>query len=258
MELRIKNLQKCAIILFVFLIFIFSHPIICAQNYYADIEISVDESGVVDIEGISNHPDLLVQNSHLYTYKKQSYWLLNITKEEVFSDYIYVLTLPEGSKINHIKTSGFRGIEEEDGKLIISGAGQNESLSVVVQYQVNANSDEQVSVDFVIMLLLGMSIIILTGLLLYFAFKNKQKESIGPNVKIDNEVGYSFKGLSERQKEIVQLLIDTKRPLTQVEIQKELDMPKAAVSRNVHSLEIKGLIEIEKIGMSNLIRLKKP
>ncbi|GAG42324.1 unnamed protein product, partial [marine sediment metagenome] len=45
---------------------------------------------------------------------------------------------------------------------------------------------------------------------------------------------------------------------TQVEIEKELDIPKAAVSRNVHSLEIKGLIEIEKIGMSNLIRLKKP
>ena len=256
--MQIKSLQKSLIILFVFFILIFSYPIICAENYYADIEISVDDSGIVDIKGTSNHPDLLVKNSQLYTYKKQSYWLLNITKNEVFSDYIYVLTLPEGSKINHIKTSGFRGIEEEDGKLIISGAGQNESLSVVVQYQVNANSDEQVSVDFVIMLLLGMSIIILTGLLFYFVFKNKQKESIGSNVNIDNEVGYSFKGLSERQKEIVQLLIDTKRPLTQVEIQKELDMPKAAVSRNVHSLEIKGLIEIEKIGMSNLIRLKKP
>jgi len=101
-------------------------------------------------------------------------------------------------------------------------------------------------------------IIILTGLLIYFIFKNKQKEPIDSNVNVDSEIEYSFKGLSERQKEIVQLLIDTKRPLTQVEIQKELDMPKAAVSRNVHSLEIKGLIEIEKIGMSNLIRLKKP
>ena len=239
-----------------FFISIFSYPLVCAENYYADIEINVDDSGVVDIEGISNHPDLLVKNSQLYTYKKQSYWLLNITKNEVFSDYIYVLTLPEGSKINHIKTSGFRGIEEESGKLIISGAGQNESLSVVVQYQIISN--EQSSVDFIILSILIISIIILTGLLFYFVFKNKQKESVGSNIKNDNEVEYSFKGLSERQKEIVQLLIDFKRPLTQVEIQKELDMPKAAVSRNVHSLEIKGLIEIEKIGMSNLIRLKKP
>ncbi len=239
-----------------FFISIFSYPLVCAENYYADIEINVDDSGVVDIEGISNHPDLLVKNSQLYTYKKQSYWLLNITKNEVFSDYIYVLTLPEGSKINHIKTSGFIGIEEESGKLIISGAGQNESLSVVVQYQIISN--EQSSVDFIILSILIISIIILTGLLFYFVFKNKQKESVGSNIKNDNEVEYSFKGLSERQKEIVQLLIDFKRPLTQVEIQKELDMPKAAVSRNVHSLEIKGLIEIEKIGMSNLIRLKKP
>ena len=256
MRLKIKSLQKSLIILFVFFISIFSYPLVCAENYYADIEINVDDSGVVDIEGISNHPDLLVKNSQLYTYKKQSYWLLNITKNEIFSDYIYVLTLPEGSKINHIKTSGFIGIEEESGKLIISGAGQNESLSVVVQYQIISN--EQSSVDFIILSILIISIIILTGLLFYFVFKNKQKESVGSNIKNDNEVEYSFKGLSERQKEIVQLLIDFKRPLTQVEIQKELDMPKAAVSRNVHSLEIKGLIEIEKIGMSNLIRLKKP
>ena len=72
------------------------------------------------------------------------------------------------------------------------------------------------------------------------------------------DVGYNFRGLTDRQKQIMELLIETKRPLTQVEIEKELDIPKAAVSRNVHSLEIKGLIEIEKIGMSNLIRLKKP
>jgi uncharacterized membrane protein len=95
-------------------------------------------------------------------------------------------------------------------------------------------------------------------LLIYFVFKNKQKESIESNVKIEDEIEYSLKGLTDRQKDIVQLLISVKRPMTQVDIQKELQMPKAAVSRNVHSLEIKGLIEIEKIGMSNLIRLKKP
>jgi len=255
--MQIKSLQKSVIILFVFFILIFSIPLICAENYYADIEITVDDTGAVDITGLSNHPDLLVENSNLYTYKKQSYWLLNITKEEVFSDYIYVLILPEGSKVNHIKTSGFRGIEEESGKLIISGAGQNESLSVVVQYQVNANSDEQSSFDFIILFILGMLIIVLLVLLVYFIFKNKQKESVGSKVSIDNEGEHSFKGLTDRQKDIVQLLINVKRPLTQVDIQKELDMPKAAVSRNVHSLEIKGLIEIEKIGMSNLIRLKK-
>ena len=141
---------------------------------------------------------------------------------------------------------------------ISSGAGQNESLSVIIQYQINANSAEQSSFDHIILFMLGALIIILAFLLLYFIFKNKQEKSVISELNIDDKTGYSFRGLTDRQKDIVQLLINVKRPLTQVEIQKELDMPKAAVSRNVHSLEIKGLIEIEKVGMSNLVRLKKP
>ena len=47
------------------------------------------------------------------------------------------------------------------------------------------------------------------------------------------------------------------RSMTQTEIQKQLSIPKSAVSRNIGALELKGLIEKETIGMSNLIRLKK-
>ena len=67
-----------------------------------------------------------------------------------------------------------------------------------------------------------------------------------------------MRGLNNRQKNIVKLLIKSKRALTQTEIQHELDIPKAAVSRNIRGLELKGLIEKEQIGMSNLIRLKNP
>ena len=255
--MQIKCLKNFAAVLIVLLFLVLSNSSVSSENYYADIQITVDESGFVDIEGISDYPDLLVENSQLYTYKKQSYWLLNITKEDVFTDYIYVLTLPEGAKINYIKTSGFNGIEEESGKLIISGTGQNESLSIVVQYQINVNSSEQSFFDQIILLILGAFSIVLAFLLVYYIFQNKQKRSVGSEINIDDYKGYSLKGLTERQKDIVQFLIKVKRPLTQVEIQKELDMPKAAVSRNVHSLEIKGLIEIEKVGMSNLVRLKK-
>ena len=68
----------------------------------------------------------------------------------------------------------------------------------------------------------------------------------------------NLKGLSDRQKNIINLLIEKDRPLSQTIIQKELNIPKSAVSRNISSLELKGLIEKENIGMSNLIRLKKP
>jgi len=55
----------------------------------------------------------------------------------------------------------------------------------------------------------------------------------------------------------MKLLIKEKRPLTQAEIEKELKIPKASVSRNIRTLELKGRIEKEKTGMSNMIKLRK-
>ena len=37
-------------------------PSISAENYYADIIIDVDSSGFVTINGITDHPDLLIKN----------------------------------------------------------------------------------------------------------------------------------------------------------------------------------------------------
>lgn len=253
MIVKNKKIYRIVVVLFIFLIFF--TPLIYAESYYADIEITVNEAGVVDIEGISNHPDILVQNTESYTYKKQSFWLLNITKEEVFSDYIYVLNLPYEAKINYINASGFNGIEEESGRLILTGSGNNEKLSIIVQYQVNKTLEE-LPINTIILGLLLLLIIVLTILLIYFIYQDKRDDTKSKKKKA-SKVEYDLKGLNSRQKDIIRLLNSKKRPLTQTEIQKELDIPKAAVSRNIHSLEIKGLIEIEKTGMSNLIRLKK-
>jgi len=97
-------------------------------------------------------------------------------------------------------------------------------------------------------------------ILLFFIviiFIEKQKKPVSIE-KTEDGQEINLKGLNDRQKKIVKLLIESKRSLTQTEIQRKLDIPKAAVSRNIRGLEIKGLIEKEQIGMSNLIRLKKP
>jgi len=226
-------------------------PSISAQNYYADVTIEVDSSGFVTIDGITNHPDLLIENTEIYTSKKQSYWLLNITKEDVFSDFIYELILPKGSTINYIKSSGFIGIEENYGNLFVRGFGENETFSVIIQYQIAKSTENQIfEWDFIFISLIFL-IVILIIILVYIIIKEKPKiEKTKPN---DNY----FKGLNQRQKEIMNLLIDKNTPLTQTEIQRELKIPKAAVSRNIRGLELKGLIEKEQIGMSNLIRIKK-
>ena len=235
----------------IFILFLLFLTSVQAENFYADISIDVDSSGFVTIEGFTNHPDLLVKNSEIYSTKKQSYWLLNITKEDIFSDFIYFLTLPEKSSINYIKSSGFISIEEDSGNLIVKGFGENESLSILVQYQTEKSSDSQsLDFDFVFIILLG-SLIILIIILVLFIFNEKLEVN-----KPDSNVR-EFKGLNSRQKDIMSLLIDKNIPLTQTDIQRELNIPKAAVSRNVRGLELKGLIEKEQIGMSNLIRLKK-
>ena len=244
------------LIFFLFLVLVYL-PSVYADEYYADISINVDDSGFVIIDGVTNHPNLLAENTEVYTSKKQSYWLLNITKEEVFSDFIFSLTLPQRSSINYITSSGSFRIEADADNLVVKGFGENESFSVVVQYQINKTSDENLSLDWNVLLILGFFILILIIFLVFAIFQNKRKNLACSNKKLANDVDHDLRGLNNRQKKIIKLLIDHNRPLTQAEIQKELNIPKAAVSRNIHSLEIKGLIEIEKIGMSNLIRLKK-
>jgi len=227
-------------------------PLTSAETYYADITIDVDQNGFITIDGITNYLDLLEKNTENYTSKKQSYWFLNITKEGNFSDFVYVLTLPKGSSINYIKSSGSIRIEEDQGKLIVKGFGENEPFSIQVQYQIEQFvENEFFRFDPVLLILIIIIVIIIIILVrLFIKDRVKTKEII--------ENGYDFKGLNQRQKQIMKLLIDNKMPLTQTDIQKMLNIPKAAVSRNIRGLELKGLIEKEQIGMSNLIRIKKP
>jgi uncharacterized membrane protein len=253
----ISKFKKIYLFFTFFLLFsIFYFPIISAEAYYADIIIDVDSSGFVTIEGVTNYPEMITKNTDIYTSKKQSSWWLNITKNDIFSDFFYVLTLPKGSSINYIKSSGYIKIEEKQGNLIVKGFGENESILILVQYQINKLSEGlNLELDYTIIFLIVIIIISLVILLIYsFLYDNKLKqepEKIKENIT-------DFEGLNKRQKEIMKLLIDKKIPLTQTDILNELNLPKAAVSRNIHRLELKGLIEKEKIGMSNLIRIKKP
>jgi len=243
--------------IFFIILSVFCIPSTNAENYYANIEISVNENGYVTIEGTTNHPDLIVDNTEMYTSKKQSQWELNISKNEVFSDFIYSLKLPKGSALNNISSSSPLQIKADDNNLIINGYGKNESFSLVVQYTINKTEEEVSTFDWNVLLILVFLIFVVFIYLIYTIVYGKGKNFVDSEKKTDDYLDYDFRGLSSRQKSIMNLLIESDRILTQAEIQKELDIPKAAVSRNIHSLEIKGLIEIEKVGMSNLIRLKK-
>jgi len=258
MKVKKQKIERDFLILFIFLLLLIVHlPSIRAEEYYADIDITVDKSGFVTIDGTTNHPDLLTENTGIYTSKEKNFWLLNITKYDFFSDFTFTLTLPKGASINYIKSSGHIRIEEDQGNLIIKGYGENTNLSIIVQYQLEKTS-EILGVNTVdINLILIVIILILVGLFLIVYFKEIDKKSIDKNKTTNSLDENSLKGLNKRQKDIMNLLLKSKIPMTQNDIQKELGIPKASVSRNIRRLELKGLIEKEKIGMSNLIRIKK-
>ena len=245
----------CFMLLFLMMVWLPSYG---ADDFYAELSIDVDSSGFVTLQGVTNYPDLLINNTPMYTIKKQGNWILNITKDTVFSDFIYELLLPKGASINYIKSSGFLRIEEHEGRLVVNGVGENETFTLIVQYQIEKLvGDTGISEKDAVSLFLIIIIVILLIILMVFYLK-KRKKNITNTVPKEDSPASDLKGLNKRQKEIITLLRERKLPLTQTEIQKELDIPKAAVSRNIHGLEMKGLIEKEQIGMSNLIRLKKP
>jgi uncharacterized membrane protein len=248
-----NNSNICLLVLFILLITI-CLPSVVAEEYYADVNIEVDNLGFIKIDGITNHPDLLVDETEIYTSKDKGYWLLNFTKEEIFSDFVYVLTLPKGSSINYLKSSGSIRIEENLGTLIVRGFGENKTFSVVVQYQIEKLSLNNFLTYYNLILIIIVILILIIIVIIFMRFKigSKSKDNIGFKGEIN------LKGLNERQKKIIKVLGETDRAMTQTDIQKKLKIPKAAVSRNILGLERKGLIEKEQIGMSNLIRLKKP
>jgi uncharacterized membrane protein len=224
-----------------------------SQRYYADISITVDSSGFVSIQGLTNYPNLSTFETQEYTSKQQSYWLLNITKKELFSEYVFDLRLPEDSSINYIKSSGSIRIEENQGNLLVKGFGENESLSIIIQYQIKKQNDSFLQEQFIYLILIPL-IILISLISIFLIYKEKKNKTAPQNTDFPYA---NITGLNHRQKQIVYLLHKKKMPLTQTDIQKELQIPKASVSRNLLGLERKGLIEKEQIGISNLIRLKK-
>ena len=120
------------------------------------------------------------------------------------------------------------------------------------------NSDEKGLIETNQSLIIITLILILSIILIIVLYVKKKNKFITDTTLTKDSKQYNLSGLTDRQKKIMELLIERNRPLTQTEIQQELKIPKAAVSRNINSLEIKGLIEKEKIGMSNLIKIKKP
>ena len=201
--------MKKAILILILLI-----SLVQTADYYADINIAIDNSGFVTIEGNTNHPALLVKDSSAFTSKKQDYWTFNLTKNDNFSEFIYSVKLPESSSINYLYSTGTIGIENQETNLIVKGYGEDKELSIIIQYQTDKET-ENASIIIILIILFILSL----AVSIFFYLKKPKKEKKQKKKKRD------LSSLTERQKKIMKLLIEKNKPMTQAEIQKVLKLP---------------------------------
>ena len=207
-----------------------------SQQYYADVDITVEDNGLVSVSGITNHPGLKVTDASEYTSKSGQYWILNITISDVFSDFVYSLRLPEGSVVNYLKSESSIGIRHDWQGMVIEGEGRNEPFVIIVQYSISP-----LEAEFpYLVLLLPVAAVVVAVYWNARARKPARKR-------------YRPELLTERQLSVVRLLEREGRPVTQKVMERELGIPKASLSRNIDSLVRKGVISRERKGMSNVI-----
>lgn len=242
-----------------------------AEQYYADLTLDVQADGSVIISGITNDASFAPGTYQTFTSKKGIYWLLNISSNKEFSDYILTVTLPEGSEFNYLKTDGRSRVSYDDGiKIVASGS---DSMNLLVQYHIEAVQKSH-KLWWIIYVLLIILILGFISWRMYFRkinLKNSSlndditKEKTANNVSNTNPIDakeYSNillikKTLAESQEKIIDLLIEAGGALVQNQLQHRSGLPKATLSRNVDILVKKGIITKQSRGMTNMITLNK-
>ncbi len=232
---------KKGYILFLLILILGFFNVYADKFYYASVNIEIYDDGEVEISGITNHPDLQSQRTHDYTSKEKALWVLNITLDELFSDYVFEIKFPKNAVVNYLKIPNILSMEEESGSLVITSIGKNEKFHVIAQYSINQK--ENANVSFIGLFLL----LIILGIVLYF-FVYKKKSS---------KLKYNPQALTDRQKQILDLVIKNKGSTTQSKLQKSIGIPKASLSRNIDSLVRKGILIKESKGMTNVVSLKR-
>jgi len=211
------------------------------EIYYADVDMDVAGDGTVSISGVTNHPMLAAGSTAGYTSKKGSYWVLNITTPETFSNYLYTLRMPQGSVINYVKTSGRVAIREEGSRIIIDGVGRDEPLMILIQYSINPAG----SINW--LMFFTLFVIIISSLLAAYLYLKRIRTAT-------KKKKYEPETLTERQLMIVRFLEKSGGMTTQKNLETSIKIPKSSLSRNIDSLVNRGILKRERKGMTNIVR----
>jgi uncharacterized membrane protein len=228
------------------------------DQYYADISIDIDNQGNIQINGISNHPFFNNETDpNLFITKSKGYWLLNITTNDIFSNYIYTINLPKNAEINYIKTQSKFRLTTDYNSLKIIGYAENNIIDLVIQYQIKQNTNQYTFIKTSYIPIFFLFIIFTIALLSFIFILIKNKKYKTNNTNEDEPTTQLINSLPDRQKNIYNILKENKFEITQKEIETILKIPKSSVSRNIQSLIKKGIITKIPIGLKNKIILNE-
>jgi hypothetical protein len=190
-----------------------------AQTYYADLSINLEQDGTATISSLTNHPKLESGTTSDLTSKKGSVWTFNLSlpKEDNFSDFVYEIVLPSGASVNYVKSSGSFRLAGRGDQVIVFGSGQNETLSVLIQYQIGATQTNAIPVEYFI-----IGVFLLTALVVAIVYYLRRKKptsdqettkfETSPKDEIDESA------LTDRQKDILKVLREAGAPVNQTVI----------------------------------------
>jgi uncharacterized membrane protein len=224
-------------------------PITNSQEYYADIALNVQNTGEVSISGNTSHPSLMQKTTEEFTSKKGAEWELTISLPDTFSEYIYQINFPKGTQLLDINTNSEYRLSTNENKITLTGIGQEKKLAIQVKYKIIPDTIAPIGIETYIAALF-LTAIIISGAY-YFFMKRK-----GPH-RTEKKTKYNKDALTERQLQIINYLEKNNGKSTQAEIGKITNLPKASLSRNIDSLERKGIVQKERKGMTQLVSIKE-
>jgi hypothetical protein len=196
----------------------------------------------------SSYTNTLFKN---ITSKQEGIWTVNITKT-FRGDTTYRFILPEYGVVDYVKTNSKIRIEENDGRITITGISLDRKIDMFLQYVVNEEEQKNNYITNSVMILLGvtlLSIIIFLIMKLRHKKKEKAQHTSEPNKQLNRELH------TERQLQIIDY-IKKHGSVTQAQLEHELKLPKSSLSRNIETLVQKGVLFKESKGMSNYIGFK--
>ncbi|MBN1503403.1 hypothetical protein JW930_07730 [Candidatus Woesearchaeota archaeon] len=224
-------------ILFLIIISAFAYS---SEKYYADLELQVEDNGVVHTKGTTNYAELSIKDTEYLTSKKGPYWLFNLTTKESFSDYFVSVEFPANTEINYLRVKGSFRLAQ-NGNLRIITFGNDEPIEIVAQYKLIVPNRKNYTLFFIV----AFALIVFLFFIIRKLFPKKSVDS--------KKTDLIRKTLTQNQLLIFNILIQAKEPITQKQLLHRTQLPKSTLSRNLDIMEKKNILKKQSRGMVNVI-----